>query len=1089
MASVRGFTRWFWSVRNGLFEKEWLYWAANVSLTRSRSRRYSPFNGIRSHCKRGKMEITQEILQRFDIPSGSLLSYTDELTGLPNRRFLRKVLDKFVSGRRPFSLLFMDLDNFKEVNDMAGHEEGDRLLRRLSKLLRGTLRERDIVVRYGGDEFIILTSGGDEKTGMLVAEKIISAVRENLGSRWGVSASIGIASYPGQADKPADLISMADNAMYAAKSSGKSCWRVSSSQKEEIFWHEDVFVARNRELERAKEVLDCSGENCLLLVSGAAGSGKTSLLGALSASEEDSRIVRVRCRPEFSGVPWAALVSSIRRNIGEMPKPDLPEVWNSLLGRLMPDVFGESDIRTSSMDKLALFDAFSSLISAWNPLLLVIDDVQWLDPETAGFLSYALQNGVKSGLRVAAALSEEGGDGSPRAGEIFRGSDRCVEVRLEPLSPFQTAELVKARLGVVLGVEEFAEHVYRYSGGNPLFACEYVRNQLNSGMLRVEQGRLMPFSASDEVPDRIRTIVEKTLKLLDGDSRMVVQYASAMRREPFELELLAEVSNRSLGEVLNALDDGLRHGIVRTASEDTMSFHFTNQAFRKEVYRRTGESIRNRTHNAVAKKRLEQEDYLSAGYHMERTGRELEALEVYRKGASAYLCQGLPQAAVECLEKADVLSMSLTGKEFPAEDLRQLKSELFNAYRLMGDWRRTREIALQHADLSIELGNPREAYSSRILAADCRRMRGDYRGSLEELTELDGELEGSLAADNEIRKADNLSRLGGTSEALEALDRAGSIIDSLDEDNYRLNVDYVHQRLIVSIAVEDFESSRVFAEELMAYAEENPEDPWWYFYDAAESYMISGRPETALEVFGKAMERAASMAALHGELVIRPEMADASYYCMDFETSVKLLDEAEELAKKFSELKVLDDSSLIRVKLAMEHGRTDYAGRLLDDLLCRQPENPALAVVNSLYLQQLGDIEDSLSEMNRSLELLDGRSMTSIIDTSVLYTMDEIKLLERWLTALHEGEDWNSVFRELEPDLDPRAGYRGVCLLAGWLAEREREQEADSVIEEAVKNEEWKEMKLFRFRCLSIKSRWDTGALEEAERMINEDIE
>ena len=1035
------------------------------------------------------MEITREILERFDIPSGSVLSYTDELTALPNRRFLRRILDKFVSGERPFSLLFMDLDNFKEVNDTAGHEEGDRLLRRLADLLRSTLRRRDMVIRYGGDEFIVLTSGGDGNTGMLVAEKIISAVREKLGPEWGVSASIGIASYPGQAEKPADLISMADNAMYAAKSSGKSCWRVSSSQKEEIFWHEDVFVARNRELERAREALNCGGKNCLVLISGATGTGKTSLLGALASAEADSRIARVRCRPEFSGVPWAALVSSIRRHIGEMPKPELPDVWNSLLGRLMPDIFGESDIRTSSMDKLALFDAFSSLISAWTPLLLVIDDVQWLDPETAGFLSYALQNGVDGGLMVAAALTEEVGETAAQAGEIFRGTDRCVEVELEPLSRFQTTELVKARLGVVLGVEEFAEHVYRYSGGNPLFACEYVRNQLNSGMLRAEQGRLLPFSASDEVPDRIRTIVGKTLKLLDGESRMVVQYASAMRREPLELELLAELSGRSLGEVLNAMDEGLKHGMLRTASEDTMAFHFINQAFRKEVCRRTGENIRNRTHNAVAERRLEQEDYLSAGYHMEKAGRKLEGLEVYRRGASSYLCQGLPRAAVECLENADSLSMSLTEEEFPIEKLWQLKSDLFNAYRMVGDWVRTREIALQHADLSMELGKPQDAFKSRILAADCKRMYGDYRGSLKELEEMDGQLKGTYAADNEIRKADNLSRIGRAEEALEALDRAETILASVKEDNLRIKVDYVHQRLIVSIAMEDFQSAPGYASRLLDHAATNPEDPWWYFYDAAETYMISGRPETARDVFQMSLERAYSTAALHGQLVIRPEMADACYYCMDFPAAVKLLDEAEELAKKFSEVKILDDSSLIRVKLAMEHGRTDYAGRLLDDLLCRQPNNPAVAVVNSIYQHQRGSPQDALSESRRALELLSGGSMTSIIDTSVIYTMDELELLERWLAAVTEGEDWNSVFQEMEPRLDTRAAFRGVCLLAGWLADNDREQEADSVIEKAVEKEEWKEMKLFRFRCLGIRSRWDNAALDEAERMINDDKE
>jgi len=1030
------------------------------------------------------MKISPELLDRFGIPRISSLSFIDDLTGLPNRRFLRTVLDTLITGGGPFSVLFMDLDDFKQVNDTLGHDEGDRLLKRLASLLGSTMRERDLVARYGGDEFVLIAADGGVEQAVRVADKIISAVDGELRPKWGVSASIGIASYPEHARTISDLISMADNAMYSAKSSGKSCWRVSSPEGSSVFWHEDVFMARNREVDRLVSGLQPGKRNSLIIVSGETGSGKSSLLNAVSDRLSDTRIMRMECRPELTAVPWAAFATAIRRSIPEFPPPDLPPLWNNLLGRLMPDIFGESDLMSGSLDKLALLDAFASLLRAWTPLVLMIENVQWMDRETSGMLSYALQPGVTDGLAVCAALTVSSEGAGTEAIDILRGVEVADEMRLEPLSAFQVAELIKGRIGVLKGIGELADAVYRFSGGNPLFACEYLRSQLNSGMLRIEDGRLQQFPVSGAVPDLIRHIVGRKLGLLSQDSRRMLQCASVMRREAIELDLLRLISGKTEGELLSALDDGRTHGILRTTARDAMSFSFTNEAFREEVYRSAGRIILDRSHSVIAERRLYEEDFLNAGYHLEKSRRTLEALETFRKGAEVYLRSGLPTAAVSCLERADRLSLLLSESELPQRKLCDLKSELFNAYRCAGDWDRTREIACRHAEIAGSLGMRDRANSSRIHAADCLRMMSRYEDALEELSVLEEELTGHSLADCLIRAADSLSRIGRASEAADKLSIAETILDSGQDRADSLKTDLLHQKLVLAIANESFDYGVELADELHALSKSTPEYPWWYFYDVAETHLLAGKPRKARIVFEEGSERAMHQAALHGRMVLLAEMADACYHALDLSASETLLDEVEELAHRFGETRVLDDACLLRIELSIESGQIGLARSMMTELLCRRPENPAIAAINSFLLEREDDIKSSRQEVLRAYRLLAGKSMTSIIDTSVLITLDELRLQEAWTSARLEDTNWESVIRNMMPGLNARAAFRAAGLHAKWLHQKGRTEEADRVIMLALDRPEWSEMSLTRHRNLMIRAEWHKQASAEAESLL-----
>ncbi len=154
------------------------------------------------------------------------LTYMDDLTGLYNQRYLEVVLDRELSlakrSNTPFSVLFLDLDYFKKVNDSHGHIIGSRLLYEVGQEIKKTLRESDITFRYGGDEFVMILSQSGMKDAMLVAERVRTQIekkrflaREGLDIR--LTATIGVASVPEHAVTKRQILAAADQALYGTK--------------------------------------------------------------------------------------------------------------------------------------------------------------------------------------------------------------------------------------------------------------------------------------------------------------------------------------------------------------------------------------------------------------------------------------------------------------------------------------------------------------------------------------------------------------------------------------------------------------------------------------------------------------------------------------------------------------------------------------------------------------------------------------------------------------------------------------------------------------------------------------------------------
>ncbi|VAW48207.1 diguanylate cyclase/phosphodiesterase (GGDEF & EAL domains) with PAS/PAC sensor(s) [hydrothermal vent metagenome] len=157
----------------------------------------------------------------------------DDLTHLPNRAYFNATLESLVIGAKEkkgeFTLLFLDLDGFKKINDNFGHQSGDELLRNVSARVISAVREGDIVSRLGGDEFVVLLAGELAREDIEgVCKRIISEVSR---SYWiaqneiQISTSIGVACYPKDAKSSSELVEKSDKALYASKDSGRNTYR------------------------------------------------------------------------------------------------------------------------------------------------------------------------------------------------------------------------------------------------------------------------------------------------------------------------------------------------------------------------------------------------------------------------------------------------------------------------------------------------------------------------------------------------------------------------------------------------------------------------------------------------------------------------------------------------------------------------------------------------------------------------------------------------------------------------------------------------------------------------------------------------
>lgn len=236
--------------KDGAIFPQW----GSISVARDSAGNISNYIGVFS-------DITERKAAEEQI---EFLAYHDALTGLPNRRLALVHLERALAyadrAGTKAAILFLDLDNFKTINDSFGHVIGDALLNVVAKRLRGCTRDTDTVCRQGGDEFLVILSNiSDTDAITLAALKILDSVEQLIeidGNELSTSLSIGISVYPDDSKDIATLLNLADTAMYAAKEAGRNAYRFYTEQMDaDAHDYQYIRVGLRRALDQGEFVL------------------------------------------------------------------------------------------------------------------------------------------------------------------------------------------------------------------------------------------------------------------------------------------------------------------------------------------------------------------------------------------------------------------------------------------------------------------------------------------------------------------------------------------------------------------------------------------------------------------------------------------------------------------------------------------------------------------------------------------------------------------------------------------------------------------------------------------------------------------
>jgi diguanylate cyclase (GGDEF)-like protein len=669
--------------------------------------------------------------------------------------FHEAVADALVTAaiaETPVSMLVMDVDQFKLINDTFGHLQGDDVLRTIADILRSSVRGADMPARFAGDEFVALLPNTPIEGAREVAERICAAVRVHAFARRGaegtvpVTASIGVATAPQHGTTFEELFGAADRALYVVKRRGRDGVAVASAD-DAVSAHLplsiDRFVGRGRELRTIVGLLEeaAAGKPQLVAIAGEAGVGKTTLLRQLEPEVRlrHGSMVVGRCheadvQPPYA--PWAEVISAIGR-LASAPR----RAWREL-PRLVPglEIDGTPDPRGGS--KYLLFEEIAEylrLAASDRPIVIVLDDMQWADSASWDTLEYLVpQLDAERVLFCLTLRAEEArGDVLERRRRLSR-DERFHELRLERLTREELRQWIQAAFHRQDVGREFLAFLYRQTEGNALFIVQLLRTLVDEGYVWHDGERWNWKPVSElRLPVAVSDLISRRLARLTDRSRELLVTGAVAGRE-FDLDLAIAACAATEDEMLDAIDEGVKADVLTaTTMRGGERFAFTHgllaEVLRASVNPRRLKRVHERLADAMALRTPEA--LVEIATHYDRGGNAAQAYTWAVRAAERARGVYAHQEATEFLRAAErnaqtsaavaEVRVSLaeiaetTGRYHEAEELCDLAIEWFNT---AGDGRRALALRLMRERVRGFLGQS----AHRTLAA-CLELEPESR--------------------------------------------------------------------------------------------------------------------------------------------------------------------------------------------------------------------------------------------------------------------------------------------------------------------------------------------------------------------------
>jgi len=585
----------------------------------------------------------------------------DPLTGLNDRSILPGLNKSFSAREHPWSLVILDIDHFKLVNDIYGHLAGDDLLSHVGKTIRYNLKRGDQALRFGGDEFIVILPDTSGDSALDLAQRLLFELRKReFPGGLKISVSMGIAQSKPDDTELSNLISMADQALYHAKETGRGRFVLADDLEfirdvEPDFSH---MVGRRDELHQLRELVNDAIENSarFCLLTGFIGTGKTKLLEELlnysqfkniptfttdshPVYQEDSFLVinTIRKALEFLTENQLSSLKNTVKAVEHSTAEQLSEFSFTAKQRTVAATPEEEKTRFRRDLGLILKE-----ISMITPFLIVLDNLHWASVRSIQFASEVVSTAPNAKILYVAVSRDKNTFRNLKPAWTSVPSKR---IHLEPLKQPDVRTMVFFAMKTPAIPDEVQNYLMKQSGGNALFLRKLISWGLKLGYLSVGKGEVCVWKEpeEEELPDDISPVIEIMLDSCSKDELSILKRA-ALAGRLLDLKLLCELTSRDEYNLAEILDRFVEMGLL---NDDGKRYSFSYGVMRSLLISRISPSLRQLLHEKTA-------SFLAAGANVEEisviteTARHFcksrnnhKALKYAEKAASTTFSQGV----------------------------------------------------------------------------------------------------------------------------------------------------------------------------------------------------------------------------------------------------------------------------------------------------------------------------------------------------------------------------------------------------------------------------------------------------------------
>ncbi len=687
-------------------------------------------------------------------------SHIDELTGVYNRRYLREKQEEdiktLISKNVPFSIVMVDIDHFKEINDVHGHLKGDEILKEFSIFLKRALRVSDAVIRYGGDEFVCVMPSTLKHDAEMIYRRILKNCKKQKFAGLKMTMSAGISSYPDDGEDFEGLLNAADQALYEAKRSGRDTIGIRGAKKAEL--PIKVFIDRVGEKEEVKKVVLASGIGVrAVVVEGNVGIGKTRLCKEVLNDTEGKEIVWADCMFFTENITYYSIREIIKYRIqrwGMATLKDLAPVYRIEIGKLVPEVLAEHDDQfvgiDSVLDKYRLYEGVRKVIDVGDrEKIIVVDNTQWIDQESLEVIKYLMRSLKEKPITFI--LIHRAEEKTKILKDFLTIISRETAVTTTELSPLEYQD-IKATVKSVIGDEprkNLVDYVAQESGGNPFYIEEIMRGLLDGRYLSVEENKWL-FRAPEKevVPKALTDIIEKKYSSLSQEAQNILEIASVIGW--FDIPILKDITGFNEGHIMGLINDIDRLGMIKYVQE---KFEFSEAISRNSIYEK----------HVTGLKAMELHRQVAERIEAQSRGKESEVLE--ELAFHYYRGQEKVKGVKYCVEAAN----RARDKYANQQAIRYYSSAL----KLLGDEKATEAVKTK--------------IDCMLKKAEVLMAIGESRGALEE---LEKGLSISLTigdkkreADIVLQKAKVYNRLSQFKNAIKHAEKCKEVYEELGDRN------------------------------------------------------------------------------------------------------------------------------------------------------------------------------------------------------------------------------------------------------------------------------------------------------------------